>query len=302
MSKKELILNLVKTKGPIIPSHIYKEIESDLILTSALLSELSIEGHLKISNVKFGGTPLYYIKGQEAGLEKYIEKLHEKEVKTVKKLKEEKILMDKDQEPVTRVALRNAKDYCKPFKVKTRDGEELFWKYFLINQGKLKTLVLDFLKLKEKNVQAPTTLHKKTERKNSFVFEKKAVNVQTNANHNQKLTQKKPLSAKPKTNDSLLKKVLLEFNNLNVKIIEHTIIRNKKEVDLKIKIPSAIGALYYYCKAVDKKRCNDKDLSSAFVKGQMEKLPLLFLTTGELTSKAKDMLKSEFRGITVKKI
>ena len=67
-------------------------------------------------------------------------------------------------------------------------------------------------------------------------------------------------------------------------------------------MPSAVGSLIYYCKARSKKRISDSDLSSAFVQGQLKKLPVLFLTKGELTKKAKEMLSKEFKSIKIKKI
>jgi len=38
------------------------------------------------------------------------------------------------------------------------------------------------------------------------------------------------------------------------------------------------------------------------VKGENKKLPVLFLTTGELTKKTKELLQSDFRNITVNRL
>ncbi len=69
-----------------------------------------------------------------------------------------------------------------------------------------------------------------------------------------------------------------------------------------LKIPSPVGHLNYFCRAKNKKRVNDGDLSSFFVSAQMRKMPGLFLTVGELTKKAKDLLENEFKSIKVKNI
>ena len=74
------------------------------------------------------------------------------------------------------------------------------------------------------------------------------------------------------------------------------------DLDLIVEVPSAVGSLTYYCKAKNKKRISDSDLSSAFVQGQLKKLPVLFLTKGELTKKAREMLSKEFKNIKIKKI
>ena len=91
MDKKEIILGIMKEKGPIIPSQVYKEIETDMLMASAILSELSLNKLVKISHVKIGGSPLYYLQGQERYLEKYIDKLHEKEERAVRLLKQKKV-------------------------------------------------------------------------------------------------------------------------------------------------------------------------------------------------------------------
>jgi len=58
----------------------------------------------------------------------------------------------------------------------------------------------------------------------------------------------------------------------------------------------------FYCKARNKKRCNEADLSTAFVQGELRKLPVIFLTTGDLTKKAKELLSKEFKNIIINKI
>jgi len=67
-------------------------------------------------------------------------------------------------------------------------------------------------------------------------------------------------------------------------------------------LESSVGYLRYYCKAKAKKRVNDGDLSSAYVQGHLRKLPVLFLSYGEPTKRAKEMLGKEFRNILFKKI
>ena len=79
-------------------------------------------------------------------------------------------------------------------------------------------------------------------------------------------------------------------------------IRKKSEIDLIISVPSGVGNIEYFCKAKNKKRINHADLSSAFVQGQLKKLPVLFITTGSLTKKAKEMLGNEFKNIKINKL
>ena len=63
-----------------------------------------------------------------------------------------------------------------------------------------------------------------------------------------------------------------------------------------VKIHSVIGDLVYLVKAMDKKSISKTDLISAFHKGQEEKLPVLFLSTGVIAKKLEGSLEKEFRG------
>ena len=92
------------------------------------------------------------------------------------------------------------------------------------------------------------------------------------------------------------------FSKNSIEIIEKTVIRKASEMEYVIKVPSNVGSLVYFCKAKAKKKVNDGDLSSAFIQGQTKKLPVLFLTKGELTKKAKEMLDNEFRGMTLSEL
>ena len=69
-----------------------------------------------------------------------------------------------------------------------------------------------------------------------------------------------------------------------------------------IEIPSPVGNLKYCWKAKDKRIINDGDLSTIYIQAQSKKLPVLYLTTGELTKKANEMLEIEFKGFKVRKI
>lgn len=303
MDKKQKVLGFIRQKGPSIPSWVYKEIESNILMTSALMSEMVSEGSLIISSVKIGGSPLYYIKGQESALVNYLDKLHEKEKKAVLILKEKLVLRDSILEPMIRIALRQTKDFAKPFTVRINDKKELFWKWFLINDGGLI----------KKKVYALISSELKKEDKKPLMKEK--IKKQEPTKDNQKLKQNKilnqPQVKQIKTENQRkidgTEKVIVsgnlneELKKLRIDILTKEVIRKNKEFDMIITLPSTVGRLKYFCKFLDKKKVNDKDLSSAFVKGQMEKLPVLVLITGELNKKAEQMIE-DLKGIVVKKI
>jgi len=68
---KEKILSIVNQKGPSLPAHIASKTGLSMLFASAFLSELLSEKKIKISNMKVGNSPLYYIPGQESQLENF---------------------------------------------------------------------------------------------------------------------------------------------------------------------------------------------------------------------------------------
>jgi len=87
----------------------------------------------------------------------------------------------------------------------------------------------------------------------------------------------------------------------NIKIKESVVVKKKVEFDLLLELPSPVGPLEYYCKARSKKRVSDGDISTAYVQGQMRKLPVLILTDGELSKGAQEVL-DQLKGIAVRRV
>ena len=62
---KDQILNFIKQRGPSQPTEISRHIGKDQLITSAFLSDLTSSNLLKISHIKSGSSPFYYLPGQE---------------------------------------------------------------------------------------------------------------------------------------------------------------------------------------------------------------------------------------------
>jgi hypothetical protein len=92
------------------------------------------------------------------------------------------------------------------------------------------------------------------------------------------------------------------FNKHNIKLVNVEIIRKNREFDCLVEIPSPVGNVEYYCKVKAKKKCNDGDLATAYVNAQMKNLPTLFITTGEVTKKAEEMLQTKFKNMKIIKL
>ena len=79
-------------------------------------------------------------------------------------------------------------------------------------------------------------------------------------------------------------------------------LRKNSEIDFLVNIPSEIGKLNYFVKVKSKKRVNEGDLSLARDKGRERKLPVLFLSKGDMTKKAKEYLEKNLKGYLIFKM
>jgi hypothetical protein len=131
--KKRKIISFLETNGPSLPVRIAKTIEMDPVFASAILSELLGAGQIKTSHIKVGSSPLYLLAGQEQRLEEYIENLKPIEREAFLKLKKQKIILDEEEPPVIRVALRNVKDFAIPSETEGK----IIWKYAFASDEEL---------------------------------------------------------------------------------------------------------------------------------------------------------------------
>ncbi|MBN2142037.1 hypothetical protein JW711_01785 [Candidatus Woesearchaeota archaeon] len=333
---KDYVLRLVQMKGPVIPMSLKKDLQTDSLLISAVLGQLVDEGKLRVTKVKIGGSPNYYVPGSEERLVPLMKYLNEKDRRTAEILQEKKVLKDTDQDPLVRVCLRNIPDYAKPLEVNVKGEKQVYWKWFLVPAKEAEEEILKSLKPLEAPKPAPAPKAASTPQdtpvKKAVAMEKR---VQAPPNQIVKSSQaavdkpketltresQKKIIAKPETQthlthtpddakskeqldsekDSFFQDVRRYLEKSGIAIKDYKKHR-KTEIDLFVFVPTQIGSQEYYCKAKSKKKINDGDLSSAYIQGQNTKLPIIFLTPGELTKKAEGMLKSEFKGMTVKRI
>ena len=300
METRDKILELIKVKGPVLPAHISKEIGMNILMSSAHLAELTASKRLKISTIKVGGSPLYYLAGQEEMLQKFTDNMNDKEKKAYDLLMENKILRDSEQQPVIRVALREIKDFAVALNVKHDDNAEIFWKWYLTSNEEAEKLIKTKLEIIDKPSDEKKVEEKPIEKAQKEVKEQKVEEKPVQ----KQLKEKKPVRKyKPREKEDKFMIELSKFFEKNkIKVISSEIVKKNSEIDFIVEIPSVVGNLQYYCKAKNKKRINDSDLSNAFVKGQFKKLPVLVISPGELSGKAQEILAKELNNITFKKM
>lgn len=356
MDVRDKIIELIRVKGPVIPAQISKEISFDIIITSAYLSELVNHKKLRISKLKIGGgSPLYFLPGQEPKLQDFSDNLNEKDRRAFEHLKEHKVVKDSDLSPLMRVSLREIKDFAKPLEVMLKDSKEIFWKWYTLDTNECTDMIKQILdgniiKGEQENKPEETEPEakeetkeevKETEAEEKIIEKDGAEETPDGFNEILKETvkdeQKQEKSEKEKVigvQQTLVKKEEIQpsghtfdnqevldyariwddadskfiqklkdyFKMKNIGLVEVKINRKDTDIEFTLNIESSIGKMLYFCKAKNKKKVTDGDLSSAYMLGQASRLPTVFIMTGDMTKKAKEMLPTQLKGLAIVRI
>ena len=151
------IVSIISLKGPVIPTDLKSYINSDTIFLGAILSDLASKNKLKITHVKKGGSPFYYIPGHEEKLQGLSSHLNEKDMRVYDLLKEKKILRDTELTPLQRVCMRSIKDYAVPLEIKGGEDVSLYWKWYLLGNEEVVNMLKQEYEIKltsiNKNIQ-----------------------------------------------------------------------------------------------------------------------------------------------------
>lgn len=297
--KKRTILDMIRKEGPCIPSTLANRIGIPLLLTSALFSEMKTENMLKLSNLKIGGSPLYYVEGQEAMLENFTKHLELKEREAFELLKKEEIVDEEKMEPAHRVAFRNMKDFAFPIQVKTESGDKIFWRFHSVKPETASEKISELLKKYEKKPEEARGHEGAISHKEEIKEEKKPEEkAEEKKEEKQEEKHKERKTRKPKDREKTKNKVG-EWLHSKGLIIEKDF---DDEISCVVSASSQVGKLHFLVVTKLKKSIGEADLSLAYQQGQSEKMPVLLLTNGSLTKKAQVYLEQLGRFIVVEKL
>ena len=325
-AKRDRVIGIVKENGPLLPVTVAKKLDLNITFASAILSELVDNKSLMLTTVKSGGSPFYYIRGQEDKLQELMKYLNGKDRETAELLRKEKILRDRDLDNLKRFGLRQMKDFAVPVKVTANNESDLFWKWYLSDEKEVNELIGKNLearlpkkiedkgiKISEEQVKADDLKVKEEQKKLQEIY-KQEPKKET------KIKEKAEIKTKPEAEIKIIpdekiktekseKKTGVEEKNQDplgrffvenrIDIMDQKIIR-KKEVNYIVGVNTEVGKGVFFLKYKDKGKVNEADLSLAM--HEAGKLPLIFLSTGELTKKARELLGTEFKGVIFKKI
>ncbi len=320
--QREAILNYIKYHGPVLPVQIAKHVNTNILFASAMLSELVSNKNLKISHASIGGSPLYFLQGQEELMDSRLSvSLNGREKEIYKTLKEKKILREKDLEPWQRIAVKSITDFSKLISVKINEEIENFWKYHLVVDEEAKNIIssmMEGIEVKQQQVQEMVNNIKREElvvqtvsQQNEVLQEEKLEELQPKIQ--EIIVEEKPKSiVKQRIEQKLLepkikkevKKIdtnfynsIMEFMKSNkVEILKEEIVKKNKEFDFVVNINSGFGKLRYLIKAKNKPLINEADVSMAFSEGQIKKMPVILLANGKTNKKANLLIEQKMQG------
>jgi hypothetical protein len=264
--KKAKIIELINSKGPMLPIQVARGIELSTLFASAIMSEMISEKSIKTSNLKVGGSPLYYLSGQENMLENFINYLGGKEKEVFMLLKRKGVLEDEKLEPAHRVAIRDIKDFAIPLQVRIDDKEKIFWRFLSFPIEEAIRQIRDMTRTKSPERKQEKFADEGTKQK---IYERKE--------ESEKKTAEKP--------DEFIKSVYHYIEKEKIRVIEE-IEKKRKEMLGKVMINSSIGEIIMLLVAKDKKTITENDLHLALSRGQSMRLPVLFLSSGKLNKRA----------------
>ncbi|MEK6947884.1 MAG: hypothetical protein AABX19_01435 [Nanoarchaeota archaeon] len=338
--QREAVLNFVRSTGPVLPVQLSKFLNTNILFASAMLSELVANKKLKITFASIGGSPLYYIEGQEPLMDtRLATSLSGREKQAYELIKEHKVMREIDLEPWQRVAIKSLKDFVRPINVLVQNNNETFWKHHLVNDEEAKNKITEIMNnvyvepTQELTNNASTLIQENIVEENKTLEEPKIIH-ETN-NHQEHLIKEavknlreellkeikpeiktqiiedKPIKVKEEIKTEVVKKpegkfyeqILELLNTNNAEIIKEELVKKEKEIDFIINLNTNFGKLKYYVKAKNKASINDSDISLAYSDGQLKKLPTILIVNGKVNKKALELVNTKYNGqLTIKEI
>lgn len=311
--QRDDIIRFIQNNGPVLPVQIAKLLNTNILFSSAMLSELVDRKILRISHASIGGSPLYFLPGQESLMDERLSKsLSGKEKEAYELIKKEKVVLEKGLEPWQRIAVKSLKDFASPLNVVMENSQETFWKYHLVNESETESIVNNKLNSMQ-TAQIQETILSKEELKTELpVEEQKTLEIEEvyqEPVHEAKINLTPELIQKEIKKEKKIAKIENKnpsgkfynlitnyFNENKINVISNELIKKDKEFDFIIDIPSSMGNLRYFVKAKSKPSLNESDISMALGDGKLKNLPTIMLFSGKVNKKINNILETKFKG------
>lgn len=262
-----MIINYLKEKGPSLPVDVSKATNQEVIFASAILSGMVSQGLVKLTHRRIGNSPLYYVPGQEDRVKSIIyERLSDREKKLVEKIKKTGFVNDSELTPPERFFAGELRDFLDAVEL----NDEKYWKHFEYS-GPI--------------TNPPAAKEPEPERAIvKLLIEKKP--------ESQERLDLKPVKL-DKADDDFTSRVKDFFITRKIRILDKEVIRAGSEANFVVEIQSDLMPQKYFVKARKKKTINEKDLGMAWFEFRDKKMPMLYISNGNLNKKGKEFLEKE---------
>lgn len=289
MDSKDKIIEYIRKNGPSQPIKVAKELGVDSIIASALMANLASKKLLNISHMKVGGSPLYYLKGQEKDLQRFSEKLPSMEKEAFELIKSRLVLRDDELQPSMRVAISHIPDFAKPITVMLRDSQEIkFWKWYLLSNDQTSEIIKNrYFKAEERQDDEKDEEIKQKGLK-SFGENVKESIKPMEAEEKEGL-KKEEEKKEEGSFDGIPNEIKEELEKRRLVIEKHNTTKGKdSEIIAHIEGFQRQKIFVYITR---KKRINEKDIAIAHLKSELSKALLIIMHKGEFTKDAMQLLK-----------
>lgn len=268
LNKEEEIINFLRTVGPSLPIDISKKLGIDSLLVSALLTELVKSGKIKESERKIGNSSYYYLQGQEEIVRnKFLQELKYQEKLVLERIKKERFIFNEDLSAQERFFIKNLLDFVTPLRVKIDENERICWKYYSTSLNEIEETIRKSIEIEKE---------KKEEIKEEVQKELKTEKIE------------KIVSL------SELEKEIEEMLRSFSEIIEKKVVKKNNEINYVVASNTSFGKTSFYVKVKRKQKISESDLSLAFTEGNRKRMPVIFITDGEISKKVENFREKNF--------
>ncbi|MDI3473912.1 MAG: hypothetical protein PWR30_235 [Candidatus Woesearchaeota archaeon] len=299
MDSKDKIIEYIRKNGPSQPIKVAKELGVDSIIASALMANLASKKLLNISHMKVGGSPLYYLKGQERDLQKFSEKLPSMEKEAFELIKNRLVIRDDELEPSMRVAMSHIPDFAKPITVMLKDSQEIkFWKWYLLSNDQTSEIIKNRYFKEEREERQDNEKDEDRKQKVLESFGEKA----KESTKSTETEEKEGLKNDEEKNERIVfdgvpKDIKEELEKRRL-VIEKIAMSKGKDSEIIAHI-DGFQRQKIFVYITRKKRINEKDIAIAHLKSELAKALLIIMHKGEFTKDAMKML-NEINAETIK--
>lgn len=282
INQRDRILQMARIK-PILPMQLAPALNINTLFASAMLSELVSKGALRVSNIKVGSSPVYYIPGDEGKLLLFKEYLNDKDRKVLEFLQEKKVLCDVEQDPLVKVSLRGLRDFAFMF---MHDSKE-YWRFVLVSEDEAKKLVSGVVEpapvqvVEQKPIVAEPVVSKVVDVKPEVLdpVVPKIERVKPQRSVQVKLE-------KPKL-EGVVKKDFVSVLFDGVVVLSKEVFKSYESY--VVEVPTALGNVRMLCHVRLKKKVVDADVTQLFTSARILNCIPVLVTNGKLAKSALDM-------------